>query len=68
MITSVDVYYSPLPKVLPDVQTVINPLSPDEETVYEKLSRLEVLSRSDFKADTPNSNLDDPFAPAVTDF
>lgn len=57
----IDIYYSPLPKELPDAGKVINPLTQEEEEIYKKLTALEIMAKSDFKAQEPNDNLGDPF-------
>jgi len=62
---SVDIYYSPFPKVLPDTNKVINSLTTEEKDIYENLINLEVMSKANFKAQEPNDNIDNPFEDTV---
>ncbi len=63
---SVNIYYSPLPKALPDTEKVVNSLTPEEEATYASLTDLKVLSKADFKAQEPiNNNIEDPFGVPV---
>ncbi len=63
---SVDVFYSPFPEVLPDVEKVINPLTSDEKDAYVNLKSLEILSKVDFTAQEPNDNIINPFESGVS--
>lgn len=61
----IEVYYSPLPKELPDTKEVVNSLTKEEKDVYDTLIKLEVLSQANFTAQAANENIDDPFGVEV---
>lgn len=59
---SVGAYYSPLPEVLPDTKTGIRPLNDDEKAKYSELIGFEILSKSEYEAETARESNDDPFS------
>ncbi|KKQ83565.1 MAG: hypothetical protein UT06_C0020G0028 [Candidatus Woesebacteria bacterium GW2011_GWA1_38_8] len=58
--TSVEVYYSPLPKALPSSEKVINSLTPEEKEIYNYLTNLEVLVNTEL---TPSGAVNEEVNP-----
>ena len=58
--TSVEVYYSSLPKALPSSEKVINTLTPEEKEIYNYLTGLEVLVNTEL---TPSEAVDEDIDP-----
>jgi hypothetical protein len=58
---SLEIYYSPLPEVLPDTNKIVNSLSEEEKTAYDELIKLKVFSNTEIKAQSPNDVENDPF-------
>lgn len=63
---SLEIYYSPLPEVLPDTKKVVNSLSEEEKTAYDELIKLKVFSNTEIKAQSPNDIENDPFVYGVS--
>ena len=59
---SVDVYYSPYPETLPDIAGVVSPLNDEEKKVYDILTHLKILMKSDLKPMNQNNQVEDPFS------
>lgn len=64
--TSVNLYYSPLPKVLPDTGKIVNNISGEEKSIYDTLTGLEILSQSNFVAQNPGGEDVNPFNNVAT--
>lgn len=58
---SVQVYYSPLPEVLPDTNEIVNSLTQEEKDAYEQLVKLKVFSVAEIKAQPQGDGDLDPF-------
>lgn len=58
---SIEVFYSPLPQVLPNDNVVISTLTDEEKEVYKYLTNLKVLVRSELSPAAANDENVDPF-------
>lgn len=57
----VELFYSALPKTLPEAGKIINALSPEEKNAYEFLTKLQVYGESVVEPSAPGSGDIDPF-------
>jgi len=58
---SLKLYFSPYPKTLPAISSIVNPLNEDEKQIYKTLSELNVLFNTDIKPKKANETIEDPF-------
>ena len=58
---SLDLYYSDLPKTLPETNKIVDALSSEEQKTYEYLSKLKVYGLSEIKPSASNQDNINPF-------
>ncbi len=58
--TSVDIYYSPYPDILPSVDSALAPLNDSEKKIFKTLSDLRIIVNQDMKAGLTETSVD-PF-------